>query len=188
MISLLPIGKCEKEILFFLAEKLKLFGMTVKLRNELAVPKGSYSKKRQQFLAGKFLETAEKCQSYRVLGITEKDLYVKKLNFVFGLAQKGGKAAVISVSRLRFGIDPQKNKDNIIFQKRCLKEAVHELGHTMGLSHCSRMDCVMFFSNNLLDTDAKSERFCSRCRLIIEKSGYCTLDERLNSGFSSIGE
>ena len=175
VISLLPIGKCDDRILFFLKEKLKRFGMPVKLGSQVPLPSGSYNGKRQQYLAGKFLETAGKHQCYRVLGITEKDLYVKKLNFVFGLAEKGGKTAVISTSRLRFGIDLLKEKDYKIYQKRCLKEAVHELGHTMSLSHCSRKDCVMFFSNSLLDTDAKSEGFCHWCRIKIEKSGYCTL-------------
>jgi len=175
VISLLPIGKCENGILLFLKEKLKLFGMPVKLCPQVPLPGGSYNGKRRQYLAGKFLNTAGKLQCYRVLGITEKDLYVKELNFVFGLAQKGGKTAVISTARLRFGIDLHKEKNMIIYQKRCLKEAVHELGHTMGLSHCSRKDCVMFFSNSLLDTDAKSEWFCHRCQVKIEKSGYCPL-------------
>ena len=174
LISLLPIGKCETEILYSLKEKLKLFGMPVKLCQQVPIPKGAYNAKRQQYRAGKFLEIVEKNQSYRVLGITEKDLYVKKLNFVFGLAQKGGKSAVITTARLTFGIDFLKEKDIIIYRKRCLKEAVHELGHTMGLSHCSGNDCVMFFSNSLLDSDAKSKRFCHRCRIIMEKTAYCT--------------
>jgi len=174
VISLLPIGKCETEILFFLKEKLKLFGMPVKLCSQVSLPTGSYNVKRQQYLAGKFLDTAGNYQCYRVLGITEKDLYVKKLNFVFGLAQKGGKAAVISTARLKFGIDILKEKGLIMYKKRCLKEAVHELGHTMGLPHCSIKNCVMFFSNSLLDTDAKSERFCRVCQVKMENSGYCT--------------
>jgi len=48
--------------------------------------------------------------------------------------------------------------------ERTLKEAVHELGHTMGLGHCRDAGCVMHFSQSLIDTDVKSSYFCSRCQ------------------------
>ena len=44
-----------------------------------------------------------------------------------------------------------------------MKEAVHELGHTLGLEHCPDRSCVMYFSNSLADTDRKGEAYCSRC-------------------------
>jgi archaemetzincin len=34
-------------------------------------------------------------------------------------------------------------------------EAVHELGHAFGLTHCEKSRCVMHFSNSLQDTDFK---------------------------------
>jgi archaemetzincin len=46
---------------------------------------------------------------------------------------------------------------------RALKEAVHELGHTLGLVHCPEAGCVMHFSNTLADTDCKSHRLCAMC-------------------------
>lgn len=98
----------------------------------------------------------------RVLGIIDKDLYVSELNFVFGQAESPGSHALISITRLRqefYGLA----KDDKIFFDRVIKEAVHELGHTYGLSHCSNPKCVMFFSNSLPDTDRKSSLFCERC-------------------------
>jgi len=47
---------------------------------------------------------------------------------------------------------------------RAVKEAVHELGHTFGLDHCSDPRCVMHFSNMLADTDRKGREFCPSCR------------------------
>lgn len=90
------------------------------------------------------------------LGITDDDLFVPGMNFVFGLASREAGAAVVSVNRL-------KDKDATAFAGRVIKEAVHEVGHLYGLSHCSDPGCVMHLSNTLSDTDSKADTFCPRC-------------------------
>jgi archaemetzincin len=95
-----------------------------------------------------------------LLGVTMMDLYYPGLNFVFGLASAGG--AIISLYRLRqefYGLSP----DRRLFMNRAIKEAVHEIGHVLGLGHCTSTSCVMFFSNSIFDTDAKGLRFCASC-------------------------
>jgi archaemetzincin len=89
--------------------------------------------------------------------VTCRDLYVEGLNFVFGLADSPGKAAVISLHRLH------ADADGALFRARAVKEAMHELGHTRGLRHCADSRCVMAFSKSLADTDRKGKEFCSRC-------------------------
>ena len=58
--------------------------------------------------------------------------------------------------------------DAALFQHRVLKEAIHELGHTLGLSHCGNRRCVMHFSNSLSDTDIKGQDLCLNCRSLLE--------------------
>ena len=50
------------------------------------------------------------------------------------------------------------------FEARVLKEAVHELGHTLGLAHCPHPKCVMHFSNTVADTDRKGTDYCAACQ------------------------
>jgi archaemetzincin len=89
------------------------------------------------------------------------------LNFVFGEARCPGKAALISLHRLRPEFDGRKPNDELLIE-RTEKEAVHELGHTLGLRHCANPFCVMHFSNSIFDTDRKQSLFCSKCQTKIE--------------------
>jgi archaemetzincin len=78
------------------------------------------------------------------------------MNYVFGEARCPGRVAVISTYRL-------KTNELKLLEARVVKEAVHETGHMLGLRHCPRPSCVMYFSERLADTDRKMESFCSEC-------------------------
>lgn len=98
----------------------------------------------------------------KILGLTDGDLFVPVLTYVFGEAQLDGKAAVVSSHRLRdefYGLRPNES----IFKARLLKESVHELGHTFGLIHCSNYLCVMHSSTGVEEIDVKTEKFCEDC-------------------------
>lgn len=95
----------------------------------------------------------------RVLGVTNTDLSYPGVNHVFGLADPESRVSVISLSRFR-----TKGAVPVKIAGRAVKTAIHELGHTYGLSHCTDHRCVMFFSFNLADTDYKGHEFCRKCR------------------------
>lgn len=127
---------------------------------------------RGQFNASEILaslsEYLESTPFFRVLGVIDKDIYVEGLNFVFGLAQKPPymsvvlkRAALISTARLSGDLDG-RSVPGSLFRLRVLKEAMHELGHTFSLGHCEN-NCVMRFSNMLVETDLKPAFFCESC-------------------------
>lgn len=98
----------------------------------------------------------------KILGVTGLDLFVPVLTFVFGEAQLGGHAAVVSCCRLAndfYGMPP----DTEILQERLEKEAIHELGHTFGLLHCPDGLCVMRSSTYVEELDLKDVGFCMDC-------------------------
>jgi archaemetzincin len=99
----------------------------------------------------------------KILGLTDLDLFIPVLTFVFGEAQLNGRAALVSTYRLRsemYGLSP----DPDLLLERLVKEALHELGHTRGLLHCYQTDCVMQPSTYAELIDLKPARFCSRCQ------------------------
>lgn len=105
----------------------------------------------------------------RVLGVTDVDLFIPVLTFVFGEAQLDGPAAVVSTHRLdneRYGLPPDPER---LFE-RLVKEAVHELGHTYHLLHCTADRCVMGASRNVDEVDLKSDRFCPSCAEAVRKT------------------
>jgi len=98
----------------------------------------------------------------KLLAVTERDLFVPVLTFVFGQAQLGGRAAVISLARLRqefYGLAPNRE----VFVERAAKEALHETGHMFGLVHCAERSCAMSLATNVRQIDGKQAVFCAPC-------------------------
>ena len=162
---LLPIGNVasELQLLSHLCHVIEsTFDCRCIVGTSLPVPDDAYDMQRNQYSARAILYQLPPRRDGRVLGIVDLDLFVPELNFVFGLAEPDGGRAVIALPRLREGLYGRR-EHQALFLDRAAKEAVHELGHTYGLEHCLNRNCVMAFSNSLLDTDRKSQKFCVRC-------------------------
>jgi archaemetzincin len=162
-VLLLPIGRPAREDLQTLSRDLAAMGTTCTVGRSVPLPKLVCLHRRNQYLANAFLALAAQAAPAlgdprgKVLAVTEADLYADGLNFVLGMAESHGRSAVISLCRLGLGADRETQR------MRTLKEAVHELGHTLGLAHCPDAECVMHFSNALVDTDRKGHRLCAVC-------------------------
>jgi len=133
-----------------------------------ARPDGTLDARRRQHASGRMLEWLlhNGPQDGRVLGVTDVDLFIPILTFVFGEAQLGGRAAVVSTARLS---DPVVT-DRRVLRERLAKEAVHELGHALGLVHCARPDCAMSRSPGLRDLDRKGGQLCADCRMLLAQA------------------
>ena len=141
-----------------------VFGIEDQVGGPLPVPEGAYNRRRGQYDAAGFLEAlagAAQGQSL-LLGVTGADLFLPRLNFVFGVADSSAGVAVVSLHRLR----PEFYGEGLgraLLTERVAREAIHELGHLFGLAHCDEPACIMYFSNTIGDTDRKGPGLCDRC-------------------------
>jgi archaemetzincin len=169
-IGVIPIGLVDESMLLLVREGLAQVFSDVAcsvIDEKLPLRRDTFDEKRGQYNSHAILTEVQayavkKADFTCVLGVVDADIFVPELNFVFGEATCPGKAALISLWRLKpefYGEAPNRE----LFLERAVKEAVHEVGHTLGLRHCSRSSCVMHFSNSISDTDIKQRVFCDRC-------------------------
>jgi archaemetzincin len=128
-----------------------------------ARPRHAFDPRRKQHASGVILrwllETGP--SGGKVLGVTDRDLFIPILTYVFGEAQLGGRAALVSLARLAEDVEllgPQ------LLVERLAKEAVHEVGHAFGLVHCDVDGCVMGRSPAVREVDLKGAALCGECR------------------------
>jgi archaemetzincin len=125
----------------------------------------SYSPERKQYYSTKILESAINQTGYadgKILILTELDLYVPVLTFIFGEAQLNGKHSIVSLCRLHEEFYTGHTNEELFFI-RAKKEVLHELGHNFGLLHCFDWDCVMHSSNGIEEVDIKGDFYCRHC-------------------------
>lgn len=153
LITIVPFENIKKEVIDTVKDAIiKTFNSKVNVYpKKLGLPH-NLRKRGTQLNGEDFLPVINSLVEDYGLGIVNHDLYVPKLNFIFGVAF--GKSCIIALARLK----------GDLFLKRIRKEAIHELGHCFGLSHCPKAECVMHFSNCLADTDYKKEEICDSCK------------------------
>lgn len=186
LIQLLPIGQADRVLLDFLCTALAgEFAAGCRILNRTLDPASAFHADRRQYFSTEMLARMHDCLApgcWRLLGVTPLDLYIPILTFVFGEAQLNGVCALVSTHRLRqefYGLPP----DPELLRRRLLKEAVHELGHTLSLAHCDDYRCAMAPSHAVEWIDIKGDSLCPACR---SRAGLTTQDLRAFAAASQL--
>ena len=171
LVHLLPVGKVDTSLLEDLRASIPLcLNVTCEVLPAIFDPAPVYHAERQQYHSSEILQrmqTLVRPQDWRILAIADVDLYIPILKYVFGEAQIGGPCAVVSAYRLHqefYGLD----RDDALVRQRLLKEAVHELGHTLDLRHCEDYRCAMASSHAVEWIDLRESTLCHSCQSQVE--------------------
>ncbi len=127
----------------------------------------AYTPERNQYYSTRILEELEKKapdDCIKILAVTQEDLFIPILTHVYGEAQLGGIASIISISRLIAYPETGPLEKGA---PRIIKEAAHELGHTFDLRHCEDKHCIMHYCRRIEDVDNKSDQFCRYCTIFL---------------------
>jgi archaemetzincin len=173
ILALAPVGRIDPAFLDSLGARLLAELPFSRVEPAEAVdPFAAHDPERGQFSSTALLRMLREAapSGGKILGVTAEDLFVPVLTFVFGEADLGGTAAIFSLHRLRpefYGIPAQEG----LLADRAVKEALHEIGHTFGLTHCPQADCAMRASTNAGQVDLKPASFCPGCAAAIDGAG-----------------
>ena len=133
------------------------------------LPAAAYYKPRNRYRAPIILDNLKAISGYdKVIGITTKDISTTSDGIydwgIMGLGATSGKACIISTFRL-------KTPDKTLFNDRFIKVALHELGHTMGLPHCtfSRTCFMEAASGTIKSVDGETRVLCTNCKKLLNQ-------------------
>lgn len=146
----------------------RVFGYPTEMRLLLDDVSFAFDANRNQYHSTPILEKLDGLASaevLKILAITRVDLFIPILTHVYGEAQLGGRASIVSLHRLGEDLSPAAGE--AAFRERVNKEAVHELGHTFKLLHCKDKTCIMHYCRKISDVDRKSGELCRYCKILM---------------------
>ena len=165
-----PIGDFTTELLDRISAEIKrIYTFPTEVRPLLTDIEFAFHPHRKQYHSTPILEELARrapAGATKVLALAQVDLFIPILTHVYGEAQLGGKACIVSTIRLNEGHQSQNTQEP--FLSRIIKEAIHELGHTFKLRHCREHTCLMHYCRDEGDVDRKSDQLCRYCKVLLQ--------------------
>ncbi len=165
-----PIGRLDAKLFEPIIEGVKrIFGIQARIKPLIPDVSFAHDPDRDQHHSTTILEKIANLapsDALKVLAVTDVDLFIPILTHVYGEAQLGGKACIVSLHRLDEGLFPAAPRKD--YTNRIVKEAIHELGHTFNLLHCKDNSCIMHYCRSIKDVDQKSDQLCRYCKILLD--------------------
>jgi len=169
-ILIAPVGDFDPALLAAVGRGIeRVFRTAVRVETILPDLAFAFDPTRRQYHSTailKALAASAPPDAFKLLALVRVDLFIPILTHVYGEAQLGGSACVLSIHRLNCVPGARGGAEGACL--RIVKEALHELGHTFGLRHCPDPACLMHYCRSEQDVDRKSDAPCRYCRVLLE--------------------
>jgi len=132
--------------------------------DSIALPDSAFigEKLNSSFLIHKVLPNYQPPEAFSLLAITTFSITPSaELKYAFGQSSLSNGCAVVSLSRL--GEFSNRKPHFRFYLLRSLKVASHEVGHSLGMTHCATFECNMNGVNHLRELDSKPPYLCPNC-------------------------
>ena len=169
VIYIQPLGKVNADYTAFLKQSVATFyGYDCVVKPNIPLTRDLLAASQTRYEASKIL--AKFNSDKNLLLITTVDIaYRKSAEMpeygIFGLGFRPGNTCVVSTFRLQHKVTQAQ------FLERLKKVALHEIGHNLGLPHCTNHpECMMHDANGTIkQVDKEKVWFCEQCRKQLEE-------------------
>lgn len=166
-IHIQPLGDFPSEQANYVLKELNKMYPKVMLHKAIELPAAAYYKPRNRYRADSIIRILLRSTEMNnvTIALTDKDISTTKGMIedygIMGLGYQPGRSCVVSTFRLK--------KQNL--KSQLFTVAVHELGHTRGLPHCSVNTCYMRDAEgkNYIDEETG---FCKNCKKHLSERGW----------------
>ena len=166
-IHIIPLGKVSEKVINDVVNGLNNFyHKEVIVEKSTPLDKGLLATSKSRYSGDSILKRFN--SSKNAVVITEIDIVTPKVGVtnewgIFGLGLRPGNVCVISSFRLK------KNSSTELLAERLQKVAIHEVGHNLGLNHCTKnSECLMSDANGTINqVDHEKMLFCDNCKKLI---------------------